>query len=378
MSIENMKIRLKYAGGASQLDRMNADKLKSLKKAMLYSYQSAVIKLADGREFRCLINPNKISLELDNKILSIPFEDYCLNGSISPDLEDEKNQSGEGFWEDMEDLVATLVYENDAWEEMVPEEDADDVVTPEDNFDGGLQVIGIKEGDVIEWKNNGSHWIIYLQRLEETAYFRAEMRRCRHQLTLGNGSKYWAYVRGPAEQSLVWSQSNGNYINKLNNTLIMYITRNDETLKYFSRFTRVIIDGKPWEVQVVDSISTPGILEISLKETYTNSIETNIDEVVQKAMEKEEVKEKNTLLPYIHGYSKVDPYENYTYTLKNHNGGGRWLISNESRKNIAKLIQSDDLNAEVQIMTGKSGTFVLNYVAENNVVTTIDITIESL
>jgi hypothetical protein len=242
----------------------------------------------------------------------------------------------------------------------------------------GEEEIGLKEGDVITWKETNSYWLIYLRRLEETAYFRAEMRRCRHQLTLGNGSKYWAYVRGPVEQSLVWSQSNGKYFNKLNNTLIMYITRNDETLKYFSRFTRIIIDNKPWEVQVVDSISIPGILEISLKETYTNSIETNIDEVVQKTMEKEEIKEKNTLLPYIHGHLKVDPYENYRYVLKNHNGGGRWLISNESRKNIAKLIQSDDLNAEVQIMTGKSGTFVLNYMVENDVVTFIDITIESL
>ena len=64
-----MKTRLGYLGGNSQIDRMNKDKLRSLKKALLYSYQAATAILSDGREFRCLINPNKLSLDLDNKIL---------------------------------------------------------------------------------------------------------------------------------------------------------------------------------------------------------------------------------------------------------------------------------------------------------------------
>lgn len=58
---------------------MVKDKSFSLDKALLYSYQSATAVLSDGREFRCLINPNKISMELDDKVLSIPFEDICLN-----------------------------------------------------------------------------------------------------------------------------------------------------------------------------------------------------------------------------------------------------------------------------------------------------------
>lgn len=100
MSISNMRTRLNYMGGSNQIARMNADKLKSLKKALLYSYQSAVIKLSDGREFRGLINPNKLSMDLDNKILSIPFRDICLSGGIgTPDFEAKEHQSGEGMWE---------------------------------------------------------------------------------------------------------------------------------------------------------------------------------------------------------------------------------------------------------------------------------------
>lgn len=78
-ALENMKTRLDYNGGTAQIARMNADKLKSLKKAMTASYQAATAILADGRQFKCLINPDKIKNTYDNKILSIPFEDVCLN-----------------------------------------------------------------------------------------------------------------------------------------------------------------------------------------------------------------------------------------------------------------------------------------------------------
>ena len=71
--LENLTMRLNFRGGNRQVDRMNADKLKSLKSALLYSYQSATAKLADGREFRCLINPDKIKNTYDNKYISLHF-----------------------------------------------------------------------------------------------------------------------------------------------------------------------------------------------------------------------------------------------------------------------------------------------------------------
>jgi hypothetical protein len=46
---------------------------------LLYSYQAATAILEDGREFRCLINPDKNKPAYDNKIISIPYKDICLN-----------------------------------------------------------------------------------------------------------------------------------------------------------------------------------------------------------------------------------------------------------------------------------------------------------
>ena len=73
---DTLNIRLNYMGGKKADDRMTNDKLRTLKKALLYSYQAETAVLADGREFRCLINPDKLKNDYDNKIISIPFK--CL------------------------------------------------------------------------------------------------------------------------------------------------------------------------------------------------------------------------------------------------------------------------------------------------------------
>lgn len=329
MSRNNMKKRLNYLGGQNQQARMNKDKLKSLKKAMLYSYQAATAILSDGREFRCLINPNKLSIDLDNKILSIPFKDICLNAN--------KNDS-----------------------------------TAQEEVD-----IGIKEGDVIEWKENGSHWIVYLQRLEETAYFRADLRRCRHQILLEDGNKYWVYIRGPIEQSLTWMQGGRNYVNTMNNTLQIYITQNEETLKYFHRFSKIRLNGNTWEIQTVDSISTPGIIEVIVKEDFNNSPKNDLDKAVQQSIDIVQVAEKEE--EYIHGPTEVYPYETHSYELKNSNiKDGIWRISNLSRKNAAKIITSEGLMATVSILTGKSATIQLDFISTEGKIITLPIEIKSL
>ena len=78
-SLETLKTRIDYAGGANQEKRMNSDKLRSLKKALLYSYQAQTAILTDKREFRCLINHDKLKEDYDDKIISIPYDDICLN-----------------------------------------------------------------------------------------------------------------------------------------------------------------------------------------------------------------------------------------------------------------------------------------------------------
>ena len=90
MSIETMKIRLNFDGGERQQGRMILDKLRSLKKALLYSYQAGTAILQDGREFRCLMNPDKLKNTYEDKIISIPFKDICI-GQIVEGKDNEGN-----------------------------------------------------------------------------------------------------------------------------------------------------------------------------------------------------------------------------------------------------------------------------------------------
>lgn len=317
-ALENMKTRLNYVGGTAQIARMNADKLKSLKKAMTASYQAATAILADGRQFKCLINPDKIKNTYDNKILSIPFEDICLNAP-------KKGKTSEG---------------------IVP--------------------INLKAGDVFTWKENGSQWLVYLQRLEETAYFRSEIRKCNKIVEI-NGKKYYVYVRGPEQLTIEWQKGNLEMFNKENYTLLMYITKNEETLDYFHRFTRIEIDGLPWEVQAVDAIATEGIIEVSLKETYRNSIEKETEK------DKEEVQpEKKNI--YIKGPNTVYPYEEYEYKIMG-TDGGIWEISTNKAKIIGEKTQTI---VKIEVTSGRSGNFILKYNKEGLDAIELPITIESL
>ena len=379
--LKNMCTRLNYRGGHNQIDRMNKDKAYSLKKALSASYQSATAILSDGREFKCLINPNKLSLELDDKIISIPFRDYCLNNAFPKSI--HNICSKEGFWEDMEDPIASLIFvdtRSEHWGNLddienecnCKEEECDDNRKEE-------QDIAIKEGDVITWKENGSKWLVHLRYLEETAYFRANIRRCRHQLILGNGSKYWAYVRGPVEQSIVWSQKSGNYFNKLNYSLVMYITQNPETLEYFHRFKKIKINNQSWEVQAVDSISTPGILEIALKETFNNIMEENLDKAVENATQTDEPKDQDTIYPYIKGLTETYPYDIIHYEIKNYNGEGTWKIIKESRQKLVKIKNTNKESIDIFVMTGKSGSFTLGYENEKGrIIAILEVQIKSL
>ena len=112
-----------------------------------------------------------------------------------------------------------------------------------------------------------------MQYLQEDAYFRGLMRQCDEEVEIevnGKKYKYWAYLKGPSEKTINWQKTNSFVFNKLNYTLEMYLSSNEETNEFFQRFKKLTIKGKPWEVQAVDRWTTDGILAVYLKEDYTN------------------------------------------------------------------------------------------------------------
>lgn len=326
--LDNLQTRLQFKGGTAQLDRMKHSKVNTLKRALLYSYQSQTAILNDGREFRCLINKDKTKIYTDDKIISIPFDDICLN---------EKELTG--------------------------------VPIGEYKTSEGTQIIGMKPGDVFTWKETNTDWIVYLQRLEETAYFRAEIRNCRYTLDI-DGKTYKVFARKKALGEIPWITTKGISFSELDYALEMYITKDDTTKSKYKRFDIIELDGKPWEVQAVDAMSVDGIVMVALKEYYRNSIEDAVEE--EKEQVDAEVPSIDETLPHITGDTKVYPYDTKIYTI---NGitGGSWSL--DSKK--AKIVSQTEESVTVEVITGRSGEFELKYIKEDNEIV-LNVTINSL
>lgn len=324
--LEDLKIRLQYNGGYKQESRMQLDKLRTLKKALIYSYQAATAILEDGREFRCLINPDKNKLDYDDKIISIPYKDICLNKEKSA----EKTSQGE-------------------------------------------EEIGMKVGDVFTWKETNTDWLVYLERLEEDAYFRAEIRKCNNEIEI-NDKKYKVYIHGPDVESILWHTRRGfGSWSDLNYDLTMWVTKNEDTETFFHRFNKIEIKGNPWEICAADFDSTPGLIEVQLKETFKNTIadKKKAEEEALKPINPEPGEEEQTL-PHIIGDTIVYPYDTKTYTIVNLNGG-IWKLSN----NKAKITAQTDSEVTIVITTSKSGSIDLIYSKDENDII-YNITIKSL
>ena len=215
--LDFMSKRLNNHGGFAQQKRMINDKNWSLQSAIKFSYQGAKIrKVNETNIIPALINPDKTKANYDDKIVSTGYE------------------------------------------------------------------FGLHPGDVFEWLETKTLWIVTLQELTELAYFRAEIRKCNHTIKwIDPDTKEthmtYAAIRGPVETQINYFQKNNDSIDKPNNSLSIYMPKNEETLKYFKRYSKFYLgeledgdDNICWRVEARDSISMPGVLELLAEEYYSN------------------------------------------------------------------------------------------------------------
>lgn len=293
-----MFTRIQYAGGVMD-NRVDKSKLHSMQMALQNSYQAEWITLNDN-QYRCLINPDKLKEDYDQKVISIEHS------------------------------------------------------------------AGMKEGDVFYWDRTDTHWLVYLQQHSESAYFRAQIRRCNYEIEVNN-HKYWVYLRGPVETALVWRQKHNIEFNDLNYSLLIYVTKNEETLDFFKRFQILKIDGHRWRVAATDIFSQGSIIEVYLEEFFDNSLE---DEQIKKEpiiFGEEE--------PYIDGPQFVEPYQTeIKYSLVNNlNATGAFLVSSKK----VKIVNSDNNSCTINVISGKAGEFKIIYREEGKEDLELNVTIES-
>lgn len=320
-ALDNMKKRLQYNGGEKQQSRMIEDKLRSLKSSLKYSYQAGTMILdnpdyIEGSEepktleFRCLMNPDKMTFDEDKKMLSVPFADVCLNKARVGKTSD------------------------------------------------GIMPVPIACGSSFIWKETGTRWLVTLQYLTELAYFRADVKKCFNYPIDIDNKLYWFVSVGPNQEAIEWLRHNREEWNKLNYTRVIYLKRDDVTYDYFKRH-KVIklpnIEGElePWEVQTVNSNAIDNVLMVHVKEYFTNEFESVSQEEQQQIQEEHEINEDYVVKVYDRFVFSTAFVPNAVWEIKNKTTG--------INLNIDAVVSETDTIATFQLLTGKTGEFDIYY-----------------
>ena len=274
--------------GGDKLGRINQQKLRGLQAALKDDYQSRMIKTPIHAAWPCLINDDVSGLK--------------------PDY-DKK--------------IISVEYE-----------------------------AGLNPGDVFECLDDGTHWMIYLPRLTETAYLRSSIIRCRYTMTIDD-EEYWIYFQGPTETDLRWFIKRGINVNELNLSGTIFIKLNEHTRAFFERFTHIKVDGHIWEVQVTDSISVPGILEIEVQEYYDNPIAELPVIKRSSTATSEDIIVGETLVAQDSVIGYYIPKEYLTKTDK-------WEVLGNPRVELVEVMNNGNM-CKVRVHDGAIGTYTIKY-----------------
>lgn len=327
--IDIMKKRIGYYGAsdgaADQWTRMREDKLRSMWKAMYYSYQAAIVQkyvpssIEEQPYFRCLINHDKLKVDYEDKIISIPFEEPAVDPSTMHDVQ---------------------------------------VVDNKRHRDDNIET-GFTNGTVFKWVHGNkeewvpdTYWIVYIQYSEETAYFRGEIRRADEEIIVidddGNKYTYRGWMTGPDETSIQWNVKKGVIWNDMNYTKQLFITKDPTTKAFFQRFDRVTINGQPWEIQAYNdnygnsaTNKDTGIIRVALKETYT----ATDDKIAAVQVERSE-----TPAAAIEGPEVLAPYDEVIYSVPIDTEGS-WSLS--AKDGLVEMQNVNDFATKIKVITTK-------------------------
>lgn len=314
-SIQGVSVLAKHLyqmGGRTQQERMIRDKRRSLDKAVLYSYQGAFVKKFFPLE-------EEVMEELRNQ--------PPVRALINPDK----------VKQDYDDKIISIGYEH-----------------------------GFQPGDVFEWVNTDTYWLIYLQDKTELAYFRGEIRRCRYTIYFqdedGNQHMTYAAVRGPVETKIDYIQKSGISIDRPNLSLNFLLPANQFNLNYFNRYAKFYLleDNKKicWRVEAIDWISIPGILQVNAVEYYSNEFQDDIDNGIAGGLiVKEENPNTGRIERLIEGEAFIKPKGIYEYVYTGLNAA-EWFIDS---KYPIKYEIVDEKTIKLQWMSNYSGQFDIEY-----------------
>ena len=381
-SLDKMNKRLSVFGGEDQWTRMRQDKLRSLKKALLASYQRAIVQKYDVKKDSLANNIiSIITLLQDNQELSENQNDILNKLENQYTNLTKVDKYSTRYIQVLEEIVDSLTSTAPMFKALINHDklkvDYEDKIisipfreAPEDSeeqidtdFHNGT-VFKWVHGNKEEWTPD-TYWIVYMQYSEETAYFRAEIRKADEQIQIividdeGNEStvSYRGWMTGPNETTALWNTKRGVVWNDMNYTKLLYITKDEDTLAYFQRFDRIIINGKPWEVQAYnESYSTSktgdfssGIIRVALKETYTSADQfvKEMKDAEAAQIQAEAAYDAEHTQARIDGPTAAHPFDILIYKAKNYQSTRDWFVSDTS---LVKVLDYNENTLKLQVI----------------------------
>ena len=313
--------RLLIHGGFDQQSRMVADKKRTLDRVLNFSYHGANVRKVHQKN----VGPN------EDWTKKQPYP--MVRALINPD----KTKM------DYDDKIISIPYEH-----------------------------GFGVGDVFEWCGTGSHWLIYLQDMNEIAYFRGEIRKCSYEISWedeeGIHSTY-AAIRGPVETKIDYIQKHQISVDNPNYSLHILMPRTEQTLKQFKRYSKFYLQniepGAPnvcWRVEATDWISTPGILEVTAVEYYANETEDDVENGMVGAFinKPEDPNEGTPAEDTIIGETFIKPHGVYFYKYRGL-ATGRWKVDTDNLPLTISINPKDNRQIQLRWEKSHSGQFDITY-----------------
>lgn len=220
----------------------------------------------------------------------------------------------------------------------------------------------MKPGDIFNWVNTNTYWIIYLQELTELAYFRGDIRKCNYTIDWldkdGKRQSTYAAVRGPVETRIESIQKEGNSIDIPNYSLNILIPNNQKTYDYFKRYSKFYLQEDKsicWRIEAIDSVSMPGVIEFNAVEYYINDFYDEdgiVDELKIKPIPEDAITSE------IEGLTFIKPKTTYAYVYMGEEGTvGDWSIK---EKDIpVEITKTTDTIISLKWNKNYSGQFTL-------------------
>lgn len=223
--------------------------------------------------------------------------------------------------------------------------------------------VGFEVGNTITWKRLNLHWLIVWQDYNYRDYFRGEMYKATHLIKwvddTGKVQQQWASVRGPVETKAKYDNVSGNYIGgRQNDTLELWIGKTSSASESLYRYELLKIGKRTWRIQVVDDISNPDVLRMSLIENFNNE---DTDDVLLGIPDGEVIPPESTIDP-VESYRIMGPAtvkENLNATFKAYNNDdalveGLWTVTIGTKAPVTYPDVS-----QIKVKGGKIGDVIL-------------------